>query len=193
VGRYWLLSEVVDIMNLTYKEGGLAMRKYTVLLLMVAVVAAVAGCQSNTVTVARPTGELAAESVDSAELAYKLSSQKWCSNDQGCSMVLLLVEGEDRYTSFEQRLAALESKGFADGSWNLQEEEPVNKGTLAYMLCRGLGIKGGVMMQLIGGRRYAYREAIFQGLMLRGSENEPLTGPEVVGIMGRSSRIKEKL
>ena len=105
-------------------------------------------------------------------------------------MVLLLVEGEDRYTSFSQRLAALEAKGWADGSWGLKEEEPVNKGTLAYMLCHGLDIKGGVMMQLLGGRRYAYREAVFCGLMMRGSETEPLTGPEVAGIMGRSSRIK---
>jgi hypothetical protein len=182
---------MVDIMNVTYKEGGLAMRKYTVLLLIIAV--AVAGCQSNVANVSMPAGELAAESVNSAELAYTLSSQKWCSNDQGCSMVLLLVDGEDRYTNFDQRLAALESKGLADASWNLKEAEPVSKGTLAYMLCHGLDIKGGVLMQLIGGRRYAYREAVFCGLMMRGSETEPLTGPEVVGIMGRSSRIKEKL
>jgi hypothetical protein len=137
------------------------------------------------------SGVLAAESRDSADLAYRLSSQTWCSNDEACSMVLLLIDGEDRYQGFDDRLIALDAKGVADASWDIEAEEPVSKGTLAYMLCRTLGLKGGVILRLLPSRRYAYREAVYKGLMAKGSAGEPLTGPEAVGIIGRAARMKE--
>ena len=137
------------------------------------------------------SGALAAESRDSADLAYRLSSQTWCSNDEACSMVLLLIDGEDRYQTFDDRLIALDAKGVADASWAIEADEPVTKGTLAYMLCRTLGLKGGVMLRLIPSRRYAYREALNYGLIAKGSQGEPLTGPEAVGIIGRAARMKE--
>lgn len=106
-------------------------------------------------------------------------------------MVLLMIDGEDRYQSFMDRLIALDAKGVTRSSWEIEADEPVTKGTLAYMLCRTLRLKGGVMLQLIPSRRYAYREALNYGLMAKGSEWEPLTGPEVVGIIGRAARMKE--
>ena len=133
-------------------------------------------------------GPPAAVSRDSASTAYELSRQAWCSNDMACSMVLLMTQGEDRYTSFEERRAAVEVKGLARANWRLQGDKPVSKGTLAYMLCRAMDIKGGLWMHLLPSRRYAYREALHRKLMERGSEYEPLTGPEAVGILGRAGR-----
>lgn len=106
-------------------------------------------------------------------------------------MVLLLIDGEDRYQNFMDRLIALDAKGVTQSSWEIEADEPVTKGTLAYMLCRALGLKGGVMLRLIPCRRYAYREALNYGLMAKGSAREPLTGPEAVGILGRAARMKE--
>jgi len=151
-------------------------------------------CQSNPDPARKiepSSGALAAESLDSADLAYRLSSQTWCTNDEACSMVLLMIDGEDRYQSFTDRLIALDAKGVADASWDIEGDDPVTKGTLAYMVCRTLGMKGGVMMRLIPSRRYAYREALYYGLMAKGSACEPLTGPEAVGIIGRAARMKE--
>jgi len=151
---------------------------------MVCVSLMLVSCQSGTVM----TEETAPIARDSGALAYQLSSQMWCTNDQACSMLLHLVDGQDPHENFDQRLVALDVKGMADASWDIQADQPVTKGTLAFMLCRALEIKGGVMMHLIPSRRYAYKEAVFQNLMLRGSENEPLTGPEAVGIFGRAAR-----
>jgi hypothetical protein len=134
--------------------------------------------------------ENAATGRTSAELTYTLARQTWCSNDEAASLILLLVHGQDPFTSFEQRQAALISQGFISPSWKLQATEPVTKGTLAYMLCRALDMKGGLFFRLAPCRRYAYREAVYQALMMRGSEFEPLTGPEVVGIMGTAGRLK---
>ena len=47
---------------------------------------------------------------DSAELAYKLSAQTWCSNYDACSMMLLMIDGEDRCEKFEQRMIMLDVK-----------------------------------------------------------------------------------
>ena len=47
-------------------------------------------------------------------------------------------------------------------------------------------------MHLLPGRRYAYREAVNLGLIAQGSEYEPLTGPEAVGIMGRAARMDQQ-
>ena len=128
---------------------------------------------------------------DSAQLAYELSQSKWCSNDAACSLVLHLSEGEDSCGDFAERLELLRTKNLVQNGWNLKGDEPVTKGTLAYMLCRALDIKGGLFMHLLPSRRYAYREAVYQELMRVGSELEPLTGPEAVGVVGRAARMKQ--
>ena len=129
--------------------------------------------------------------IDSAALTYQLNQKTWCSNDEGFSMMLLLATGEDRCLNFNERLIELSVKGLADASWKLNANEPITKGTLAYMVCRAAKLRTGVMMHLIPSRRYAYREAIYHGLITPGSVNEPLTAPEVVGIMGRLARLNE--
>lgn len=146
----------------------------------------VCSCQSNRAT------DIKAASLsnqDSASLAYELASERWCTNDQACAMVLLLVDDQDDSKSFDARLSALQTKGLVEPGWSLVADDPVSKGTLGYMLYRALELDGGVMIQVLPLRRYGYREVVHAGLMLRGSEYEPLTGPEVVGIMGRAARM----
>ena len=127
--------------------------------------------------------------IDSAALTFELSQKTWCSNDEGFSMMLLLAAGEDRCLNFNERLIELSVKGLADASWRLEASDPITKGTLAYMVCRVANLKTGVMMNLFPSRRYAYREAVYYGLITPGSVNEPLTAPEVVGNMGRVARL----
>ena len=138
-----------------------------------------------------PAGQQPQGAVDSANLAYDLNQKTWCSNDEAFSMVLMLVTGEDHCKDFNERFIELGVKGLIDTSWKLQADEPVTKGVLAYMLCRKLDLDIGVMMRLLPTRRYAYREAVYHGLMTLGSADEPLTGPEVVGIMSRAARWQD--
>ncbi|MBN1845865.1 MAG: hypothetical protein JW810_09295 [Sedimentisphaerales bacterium] len=149
-------------------------------------------CQGVRDTTQNPPGQAPPSGPrDSATLAYQLAEQTWCTNDDACSMILMMVEGQDTHESFGDRISALETKGLAKTSWNLQAQQACTKGTLAYMLYRIVDLPGGVMMHVLPGRRYAYREAVYHGLMERGSEYEPLTGPEAIGIMGRAARMKE--
>ena len=140
----------------------------------------------------KATGATSAPQRDSASFAYELAQKTWCSNDDACSMVLLMVDGRDNCENFAQRLVLLKGRGIMPGDWNPAAEATVDKGTLAYMVYRALGLKGGLMMRLLPGRRYAYREAVDRELMQRGSEDELLTGPEVVGIMGRAAQLRKR-
>lgn len=163
--------------------------------LLLLTLAGLCSCQSSSKLPEEALAAPAAESADktgrdSAELAYALVNKTWCSNDEAASLILLLVHGQDTYDNFAQRRDALVSEGFMSAAWKLEAEEPVTKGTLAYMLCRALDIKGGLLLHLAPCRRYAYREAVYQDLMVRGGDNEPLTGPEVVGIMSRAGQRK---
>ncbi len=132
--------------------------------------------------------EISNENRNSAELAFLLSSKDFCCNNDALSMLILMTDGQDDSANFDERVKYLADKGVVSSSWNLNADQAVTKGTIAYMVCKTLGVKGGLMMKLIPSRRYAYKEAIHNKLMERGSENEPLTGPEVVGILGRAAR-----
>ncbi|MBN2210409.1 MAG: hypothetical protein JW709_03355 [Sedimentisphaerales bacterium] len=167
------------------------MKWITGLLICCGGVVLLSGCQSNPPT----EPEVATVSLtktgpmDAAELAYQLSRKTWCTNDEACSMMLHFLDGEDPFAAFEERTDDLRQRGVMPEGWKLNADEPVTKGTLAYMVCRAMEQPGGLMMHLLPGRRYAYREAVELNLMAKGSENEPLTGPEVVGVMGRASRM----
>ena len=136
-----------------------------------------------------PSDTEAASAASSAELAYELARQKWCSNDRAFSLVLHMVDGQDTCGSFQERLELLKDKNLLRADWQFAGDEAVTKGTLGYLVCRALKIKGGLLLQLVPSKRYAYREAVYQELIHRGSGYEPLTGPEVVGIMGRAARM----
>jgi len=160
-------------------------------LLVMAVAVGLASCAGPTTVSAPsiPEPNAAGPSGNAAGLAYELAQKTWCTNDQACSLVLLFTQGHDRCTDFDARIEQLRARGLVQEHWNLQADQSVTKGTLAYMVCRALNIRGGLFMHLLPGRRYAYREAVYQKLMQRGSENEPLTGPEVVGVLGRAGRL----
>lgn len=134
------------------------------------------------------SGLAPAETDGSAELAYKLAYKKWCTNNDACSLMIYMVGGKDRGETFKQKEKFLQHKAVIPSHWKLAPDEPVTKGTFAYMLCRATDTRGGLFMRILGGRRYAYREAVYQDFMQAGSEYEPLTGPEAVGIIGRVSR-----
>ena len=164
------------------------MAPYAKYLLLVALALIPAGCR-NIDTTDLLAGD--APPPDSAELAYALANKTWCTNNEAASLVLALVEGQDNTTAFQERLGALEARGIVQSQWNLQADQPVTAGTLGYMVTHALDIKGGLLYRLIPCRRYAYREAIDAGLLERGAEYQPLTGPEVVAVMHRAAAYHE--
>ena len=83
----------------------------------------------------------------------------------------------------DARKAAVD-RGLADPAWEIAEGAPVDKGTIAYMLVKALGIKGGLTMSVFGpSRRYAFRELVFLRIMKGGTPGEYITGRELIDVL----------
>ena len=63
----------------------------------------------------------------------------------------------------------------------------MQRGRLSAILCRAMGIKGGVMMQLTDGSpRYANKELVYLGVVPEGSEQMVLDGLDYLGVISRA-------
>lgn len=87
---------------------------------------------------------------------------------------------------FEAELQIARQRG-----WFAEDEEPMpnetgQAGWIARAICIEAGIEGGVNMRLFGPiPRYALRELEWEGLMDRKSENQALSGIELMATIGR--------
>jgi hypothetical protein len=105
--------------------------------------------------------------------------------------MLVLADGEDPYTSFEEREAALLERGIARRAWGLEREEPIDRGSAAFMITRILKIRGGVNLAILGGlgigdRRYAVRELVWLGMLAPAPPYRYMTGSELVDVLAKA-------
>lgn len=155
-----------------------------------AVGALVAGTGCSQVT--RPQQTEQAEKVNLDVLLHEqLQKEAIITVAEAYRALLLLADGEERFTSFEQREAELARRGIIRGEWNLQRDQAMDRGSVAYMVMQILRIRGGVNSQLfgrvgLGDRRYALRELSYMELMQPGPDYRYITGSELVDVMARA-------
>ena len=102
--------------------------------------------------------------------------------------LLVLADGEERFGDYDSRRAALEERGIVRTAWKLEREACIDRGSVAYMVCRILQIRGGVNMNLVGSlgigdRRYAARELVYMDMMQPGAAYRYVTGGELLELM----------
>lgn len=107
--------------------------------------------------------------------------------------MLLLADGDEQCNDFAARQAALEERGIARPAWGLRREACIDRGSVAYMVCRILQIRGGLNLNLLGGlgigdRRYAVRELVYLDLMPPGAAYRYMTGGELAEVMLEADR-----
>ncbi len=117
--------------------------------------------------------------------------------DEACRAMLILADGEDKTKSWPERREVLLRRGLIRAAWGLEPDNIADRGTIAYMACQILKIKGGVNRLILGSwgpgdRRYAYRELIYRGLMPAGSEWQRFTGGQMVSLMGKADEYMER-
>jgi hypothetical protein len=105
--------------------------------------------------------------------------------------VILLAEGDDPYETFEQREAALVERDMVRPEWGLVRDEPIDRGSVAYMICRVIQVRGGVNARLFGSlgagdRRYAMRELVYLGFMPDTPPYRYMTGSEMIDLLGQA-------
>lgn len=107
--------------------------------------------------------------------------------------LLLLADGDEKTHSFEERQAELQARGLVRAAWNLQREQPIDRGSVAFMVLRIIqgprGVNSLVWGNLgLGDRRYALRDLVHMGLIGPGGPDKYLTGGELVFLMGKADK-----
>lgn len=120
------------------------------------------------------------------EFWHQLAEQPVTSNDDAFHGLLMFVDGDDPAQDYAGRVAALTSRGMLPKGFNKPAEEAVERGTLAVAIVKALGIKGGLMLRLLGPTpRYAVRELVFMDLYPPSSPHQTFSGNEFLGIIGK--------
>jgi hypothetical protein len=110
-----------------------------------------------------------------------------------CRAVLSLLKDEHTDADFAAVSGDLSGRGIVSADWNLQEKSLLTKGTLAYMLCQALELKGGLTTRLFGmSRRYALRECQHRGLLAGGVTDEYVSGREMIDAVTNATVHKEQ-
>jgi hypothetical protein len=110
-----------------------------------------------------------------------------CNFGDVCRIVLSLAKGEHTDAPFAEIQKDLAQRGIIEGEGGPEESVAVTKGTVAYMLCQTLGIKGGLVARVFGlSRRYAFRECVYTGLLRGKTEMEYVTGRELLDALAEA-------
>ncbi|MDX2115047.1 MAG: hypothetical protein SFZ24_05420 [Planctomycetota bacterium] len=118
---------------------------------------------------------------------HSLPGRSAVTNDEAFHGVLLLADGIDPTTSYEERLELLRSRGWVVEDFSEPADYAVQRGTLAKAICHALDIRGGVMMHLTNrAPRYAVRELTYLRVMSGATENQVISGLDFVGVIAKA-------
>jgi hypothetical protein len=142
--------------------------------------------------VERPEQAQAAEKLSpEAFLHEHLPSQSVVTVAEAYRAMVMLAEGQDQFNSFGGREEYLLSRQITRPEWKLQRDMAIDRGSVAYMVMRIIGIRGGVNSNVYGrlgiaDRRYAVRELAYRDLMTNAPPYRLVSGPELVDLMGNA-------
>lgn len=153
-----------------------------------AILVVLVGCDAPMGTVAGKGSPVALPAEeDSAAYLDRLSSQNTVSENDAMRGVLLLLDGKDEASSFEQRREKLAERGVVSGTWNFQKDRPITRGKFAYMIFQATKLPGGLILTVGGpNQRYCLRELTYRQFMAQGFILAPVTGMEYVGVLTRA-------
>ncbi|MEK6643965.1 MAG: hypothetical protein AABZ08_08650 [Planctomycetota bacterium] len=114
--------------------------------------------------------------------------------DEAYRAMLILADGECKAKTFAERKNQLESQGISRGSWKLQQDNVIDCGSIAFMVCRICQIKGGIDMHLLGSwglgdRRYAMRELVYREMSEDAVDYQYMTGARLVGLLAKADQV----
>lgn len=117
--------------------------------------------------------------------------------DEAYRAMLILADGQDGSKDFEERKTKLESRGIARSAWNLEPENVIDSGSVAFMVCKICKIRGGVNMALfgswgLGDRRYALRELVYREMIDDSVDYQFMTGAILYGLMREADELMAK-
>lgn len=147
-----------------------------------------AGCARTVVEDPMPTDYAPDDITAQLDFWHELPGRSAVSNDEGLHGVLLLFDGVDPTQDYNDRLALLKEREWLPQNFDEEPDLAMQRGTLAYVLCRAMDYdEGGVMYAITNGnRRYSTRELTLAGVMPEGSQLMVLDGLDYLGVVSRA-------
>ena len=148
--------------------------------------------------VTRPEQADRGEQVPIEEFLHEhLHAQPMVTVAEAYRAMVLLADGDDTYDSFAAREQALTERGIARPAWKLTREACIDRGAVAYMVCKILRIRSGVNFTLLGSlgvgdRRYAVRELAYLDLLDSMPPYRYMSGAELVDLLGKADAYMAK-
>jgi len=105
-------------------------------------------------------------------------------------ILVILLGVENKYADFESQKDFLIERQVVPQKIQIQNDPyfPLRKGTLSFMICRTLGIKGGLHLRVFPkSERYSLKELEYLGIVKNGYVNDLVSGEELIKILTRSA------
>ena len=137
------------------------------------------------------------DTLGDAVFVHYLAATAVVTFDEGARGVLLVLEDTAASSGAEGRREALERRGMVSPHWGLQANSVLDRGTFAFMLCRGLDVPQSFNEWVagwtgVGQRRAALATAYYEGLLEYGPAHEPIAGGEVADALVRAEHWLDK-
>lgn len=142
-----------------------------------------AGCQPARTTIAASQPAIPAGT--NAELMSHISEQPYLTAEAAYHAIYIYWKGEPFKGGFAALTAELAGGRIIGSHWNLPSDARVDRAAVGYMVCRVANIRTGLNWMLTGLGRYAWRELQYRGVAGPGSEWQPISGGEFLGILTR--------
>lgn len=125
---------------------------------------------------------------DQTEFVDGLRDRYSVTNHDAIHGLILLADGEDTLTSYEDRVATAKERGWLMPDWNRPANESARIGDIAQGVCVITNIPGGLTMGMIGPHpRYATRELIYLEMMPERGDQQSIRGLEYLELMLKAS------
>lgn len=129
--------------------------------------------------------------LDETQFLHYLAGVPVVTYDETCRAVVMLLEPENQMSEHAQRESYLLERKMVQGAWDIQPEQIVDMGTLAYMLTRACAIPPSASSVVLGSwglgdRRYAHRQAVSEGLLDYAPVYKPVAGGDLVMALARA-------
>ena len=147
-----------------------------------------ASCTRTTVSDPIDLSALPAGTDGELEFWHTLPGRSAVTNNEGLHGLLLLIDGQDAATTYEERTDLLKQRGWMDTDFSEPADMAMQRGTLAKALTGSLDIRGGVMMHLSGrSPRYSARELAYLGILQPNTtSNQVISGLDYIAIISRA-------
>ena len=107
-------------------------------------------------------------------------------------VIAIILGVESKYTDLDSQIEFLKINKIIDEGLpiNFKLDKPLRKGLTAYLFCRALDLRGGILARIIGlNERRAIKELDFQGIISDGNVSDYVSGKELIIILTRAANF----